>query len=164
MNSLETVLAKMVDQTCWSMIGPSAGSMFSLDFGDKQKRKILIKNDKLREEQRNFTGEYRLLAWMTGWHLLHDSKRICDCNDSNENEGAMAMGLRQLEGKKMLRFEFGKSPAELMIAFSKGYHLFLTDWEGTKPEDKGYMIYGDGLTITVRMNGKVSEEPSQRDA
>ena len=44
------------------MIGISAGSMFSLDFGVQLKRDIVIGNDKLRKDQREFVGEYCLFA------------------------------------------------------------------------------------------------------
>jgi len=162
MNELENLLTKMKGQTCWSMIGISAGSMFSLDFGAQVKRDIVIGNDKLRKDQREFVGEYCLFVQMTGWRLYHGSECICHCNDSNKNDGQMVLGLRQLEGKKMLRFKFGNSPAELMIAFSENYRLFLSDWEGVEPDDDAYTLFGDGLAVKVQMNGKVSTQPSKR--
>jgi hypothetical protein len=164
MNELENLLAKMKGQACWSMIGISAGSMFTLDFGAQLKRGIVIGNDLLRKEQREFCGEYCLFVNMTGWKLYYGSECICHCNDSNKNDGPMVLGLSQLEGKKMLRHKFRNSPAELMIAFSENYRLFLCDWEGSEPDEDAYILFDEdeGISITVKMNGEVSTEPSKR--
>lgn len=163
MDELESLLAKMKSQTCWSMVGISAGSMFSLDFGAQLKRNIIIGNDMLRKDQREFVGEHSLFVKHSGWKLYHGSEVICHCNDSNKNDGPMVLGLRQLEGKKMLRFKFGNSPAELMLAFSENYKLFLCDWEGVEPDDDAYILFGEveGLAVTVQMNGGVSKGPSK---
>ena len=144
------------------MIGVSAGSMFSLDFGNKLKSGMVINNDMLREEQRKFVGEYTLYVCMTGWSLYHDKKCICNCNDSNANDGPMVLGLQRLEEKKLLYFKSGKSPAELRLDFSEGYQLVLSDWEGVNPEADAYTLFGDGQAVTVQMNGKISVEPSKR--
>jgi hypothetical protein len=136
---------------------------FSLDFGARVKRDIFTGNDMLRKEQREFIGEYCLFVNMSGWRLFQGSECLCHCNDSNANDGPMVLGLSQLEGKKMLRYKFRNSPAELMIAFSENYLLFLCDWEGSEPNEDAYILFGDGLAITVKMNGKVSMEPSKRD-
>jgi hypothetical protein len=144
------------------MIGPAAGSWFKLDFGKKLERETPINNDKLREEQRKFIGEYTLWVRMTGWRLYLDKKCLCHCNDSNANGGPMDMGLRQLEEKKLLHFEFGKSPAELRLDFSEGYRLVLSDWEGVKPEDDAYTLFGNGQAVTVRMNGDISLQQTKR--
>jgi hypothetical protein len=48
-----------------------------------------------------------------------------------------------------------------MIAFSENYRLFLSDWEGVKPESEAYTLSGDGTRITVQMNGQVSSQSSQ---
>jgi len=151
----ESLLAKMVGQACWSMIGVSGGSMFSLDFGEKRRREVVVRNDKLRGEQRSFVGEYRLFARMTGWRLYQTEKCLCHCNNSNAKDGPMVMGLRQLEGKRLLHFESGKSPAELMLSFSKDYRLVLSDWEGADPEDEAYTLFGEERAVTVRMNGEI---------
>jgi hypothetical protein len=156
MKEWESLLAKMQGQLCWSMIGISGGSMFSLHFGDKLKRDIVVDNEKLREDQRKFHGAYTLLVRMTGWRLYHDKKCLCHCNDSNANDGPMVIGLRRLEGKKLLHFESGKSPAELKLTFSEEYQLTLSDWEGVNPEDEAYTLFGDELAVTVRMAGAVS--------
>ena len=146
------------------MVWISAGSRFALDFGAQLKADIIIGNDMLREDQRKFVGEYSLFVTNTGWKLYHGSEVICHCNDSNKNDGPMVLGLSQLEGKKMLRFKFGESHAELMIAFSENYRLFLCDWEGVAADDDAYTLFGEmeGLAVTVQMNGRVSKEPSKR--
>ena len=144
------------------MIGPAAGSWFKLDFGEKLEREVPVSNDKLREEQQQFIGEYTLWVRMTGWRLYLDKKCLCHCNDSNVSGGPMATGLQQIEGKKFLHFESGKSPAELRLDFSEGYRLVLSDWEGVKPEDDAYTLFGDGQAVTVQMNGEISLQPSKR--
>lgn len=159
---LETLLETMKGQSCWSMTGISAGSMFSLDFGARLKRGVPIDNDKLRKDQREFVGEYWLFVRMSGWRLYHGTECICHCNDSNKNDGPMVLGLRQLEGKQMLDFKFSNSPAELMITFSEDYRLFLSDWEGTKPYNDAYTLFGDGIAVSVKMNGKMNMEISDQ--
>jgi hypothetical protein len=154
----------MKGQTCWSMVGISAGSMFTLDFGAQRKRKIAIGNDMLRKDQREFVGEYTLFVTHSGWRLYHGAEVICHCNDSNANDGPMVLGLSQLEGKKLLRSKFSNSPAELMLAFSENYRLFLCDWEGVEPDEDAYILFGEmeGLAISVQMDGRVSTGASNR--
>ena len=160
MKAWETLLKEMVGELCWSMIGISAGSMFSLDFGDKLKTDFAVNNDKLREDQRHFKGEYSLFVQMTGWRLYQGKNCLCHCNDSNANDGPMVAGLQRLEGQKLLHFESGKSPAELKLIFSDGYRLKLCDWEGVSTEADAYTLFGKGLAVTVRMDGQISVEPS----
>jgi len=136
--------------------------MFSLDFGNKLEREEVVDNDKLGERRRKFVSEYTLFVRMTGWRLYQDKKCICDCNDSNANDGPMVMGLRRLEGKKLLHFDAGKSPAELRLAFSEDYRLALSAWEGVDPEHEAYTLLGDGQAVTVLMNGKISFQISRR--
>lgn len=162
MKEWESLLERMRGHLCWSMIGISGGSMFTLDFGDKVNKKIVVSNDKLREDQRNFRGEYTLFVRSAGWRLYHDKKCLCHCNDSNANDGPMVMGLRRLEGKKLLHYECGTLPAELALTFAEGYQLVLGDWEGVKPEDPAYALFGDGLCVGVRMDGDVSVQRSKR--
>jgi hypothetical protein len=160
---LDTLFAKMKGQTCWSMIGISAGSWFSLDFGARLKRDIAIGNETLRENQREFTGEYRLFVQMAAWRLYRGSDCICHCNDLNVIDGPMVLGLRQLEQQKVLNFRFGESSPELTIDFSDEYRLFLSDWEpGIEPDAIAYWFYGDGLAVSVQMNGIVCVQPYQR--
>lgn len=158
MNELDALLAKIVGQPCWSMVGMSGGSMFALDFGKRLKRKVPVGNDMLREEQRNFRGEYRLFVQCSGWKLFLEKKCLCHCNDSNANDSPMVAGLRQLEGQTVLRSKTGNTPAELMVAFSGGYKLFLADWEGVEPDSTAYTASGEGEFISVTMNGAVSIE------
>jgi hypothetical protein len=141
------------------MIGPSAGSWFALDFGEKLEREAPVDNDKLRAKQQRFIGEYSIWIRMTGWRLYLDKKCLCHCNDSNANDGPMIMGLQQLEGKKLLHFASGKSPAELKLDFSEGYQLVLCDWEGVNPEYEAYTLFGNQQAVTVRMNGEISIQP-----
>jgi len=157
---LEGLLAKIVNQPCWSMIGPTAGSMFTLDFGQRRKRDVALRNDKLREEQRQFTGQYSLSVKHSGWRIFQAKKCICHCNDSNETGGPMATGLRQLENRILKRFSFEKSPAELMLAFDEQLQLYLCDWEGVSPEDVAYVFFGEGRAVAVKMSGVVSVQVS----
>ena len=161
MKELASLLAKMLGQPCWSMIGIVGGSMFTLHFGDKLERETVVANDKLTVGQRKFVGEYTLFVRMTGWKLYQNKEGVCHCNDSNANDGPMVNGLRRLEEKKLLRFESGRSPAKLKLFFSEYYRLILCDWEGVSPEDDAYTLFGDGQAITVRMNGEINLQPSK---
>ena len=120
---------------CWSNIaGTGTGSIFTLGFGKKISRKIPLTNPHLTNEEQYYDPEYALMVW-SSWSLLKENILICNSNSSNEKEGQMIVGLRNLIGKRIWKTTINDTTLDLEIEFDFDYQLvILAD---------GYDLYGD---------------------
>jgi len=127
--------AKAVEgQLCWGFVGVSAGSMFSLEIGRKLKKTTPTNNSMLKEELRNYSGEYVLFTRSSLWVLrdLATGKVITHCNDDNSIDGPMQKSLEALEGELITGANFDKNNNNLKIVFDSDTLLSVS---GKYPED-----------------------------
>ena len=117
-------LEQLVGKECWSVVaGEGTGSMVSLDFGRKQRRKTAVRNRHLTRTQREFEGEFDLFIQGCAWRLEEPRKVICSSMSDNANDGPMVAGLERLDEQKVLR----------VVIDYPGYDLALT-FEGAEGE------------------------------
>jgi len=148
------MLEKAEGLSCWSVVGPSAGSWFRLDLGKKVERKSPIDNPHLNVDQRRFIGEYGLLVLMCGWCIFQNKEKICDCNDS---QNRMKDAFQIFVGKSIAGFKFGPASPDLLIKFSEGIELFLVRQDGTEASEVVYKLSGPDYSLSVSMDGTLSK-------
>lgn len=120
---------------CWSSIaGEGTGSIFTLSFGKKIPRKISLANPHLTIDQPNYESEYSLMVW-SSWGLYKEALPVCDSNSSNEKDGQMVVGLRELIGKRIKEITLKEKTLDLEIEFDYGYRMIVVA--------DGYDLYGD---------------------
>lgn len=111
-------LANLLDKECWGIIaGPGTGSMVILQFGEKILLDRPVRNDKLSELNRNFTGEYRVFIEHAEWEIFESKESICDSTEDNTFGGAMLAGLQKLCGKPVLDARVALKSANFSLYF-----------------------------------------------
>lgn len=111
-------LANLLDKECWGIIaGPGTGSMVKLQFGEKILRDRPVRNDKLSELNRNFTGKYSVFIEHAEWEIFELNESICDSTDDNALDGAMLAGLNKLCGKPVLDVRVALKSASFSLYF-----------------------------------------------
>jgi len=120
---------------CWAIVaGTGTGSIFTLGFGKKILRKTPLANPHLTFDQQNYDSEYSLMVW-SSWSLFKEKILVCNSNSSNEKDGQMVVGLRELIGKKIKEITIKDTTLDLEIEFDSGYRMIVV------PD--GYDLYAD---------------------
>ena len=155
---LKSVLHLVTNKVCWTIIGPSSGSWFSMHIGEKIKRPTPFLNDTFTPDQQNYQGEYTLLFMQIGWGIFKDGVEICDSNSSNTPGGEMDQTFPLLWGKTITKLRIGSTPDKLTITLSDGYEIKARAWT-TDKDDECYAFYiRDEKSYGVYVSGEIKME------
>src|SRR4051812_10034701 len=89
---LREVLDNLVGKACWNIAaGINTGSHVSFDFGKKVRRVKPLKNPRISQELRQYTGEVSLFVTCS-WRLDSEVEVLCGSEDDNSEEGPMLHG------------------------------------------------------------------------
>jgi hypothetical protein len=147
--SAKVFFDRLKGEKCWTVIaGPGSGSMAKLAFGAKIKRDRKIRNEKLTDEQREFTGEFVLFIMNTFWEIGNSKEKICNNEDSNDEDGLMLSGLNQLIGKYLISIDFLNGFCEFRLNFNDGLYLKLKS-DANLDIDNNYSLSYMGTTINL---------------
>jgi hypothetical protein len=115
-----------------------------------------MKNPFLTEEERLFDGELWMYIQGADWKVDKNGQSICSSGNSNELEGVLVLGLKQLVGEAIEGFLLDECSHDLMIEMSGGIRLLFSPSRSTDLDD--YSVSGQGLrTFTVAQGRLISE-------
>lgn len=124
LHPLQSILDALIQQRCWSVIaGEGTGSHVSLQFGEKRRMRIPIRNPLLSEIERTHEGEFSVFLKMCGWRLDGLNSVICASTSSNEAGGPMLSGLHHLIGEKIIRAQAMHPGKDMELLFSGDFCL-----------------------------------------
>jgi hypothetical protein len=133
-DKLSATLQNLVGLECWYVsAGGSAGSSFSLAFGQRVPRKRPLKNPNVSDEFRDYEGEANMLVWCS-WRLDDQQEAIvsCDCEPS-----VIVDGLGLLRGRQVTSCEILSPAHDLRIAFAELTLSVFCDHVPPKPSFDG---------------------------
>lgn len=142
----KALLSELVGKECWSVIaGPGTGSMVTLAFGEKIRRTRPIKNPSLSEEQRQFEGEFVVFIKDAYWCLYQCGQQLCTSNESNEIDGPLLSGLRQLVGKPIISASVIDNRGAFELANDNGFCLKISC---TNDRAENYSLHHAGQIVS----------------
>ncbi|MCM8542161.1 MAG: hypothetical protein NE328_17965 [Lentisphaeraceae bacterium] len=152
-------IKELKNQTCWAVIaGKGTGSIINLKIGKKTPMSKPLTNPHLSEDARNYKSKFGIMVW-SSWELTQGSKVICNSEDSNENDGPMVMGLKNIENQKVEDITTTEHFHELDIYFTGNYKLeVFCDGKDIDEDYDNYTIYLPTESLTVEANYKIKKE------
>lgn len=154
-------LNSLFGEKCWSVIaGPGTGSMASIAFGRQIPRMRPLKNPMLSEMEKEFEGEKRIFIKDAAWTLEYKGRLICTNEDSNDLDGPVVSGLRNLVGKEVMSARLIGKLGEFEVIFGDGYVLRVLH---TKINDDAdcYSLFDSERAITLSEDGRVVVEDEE---
>jgi hypothetical protein len=157
-------LARALDylkgKVCWSLIsGEGSGSLVSIAFGEKVKRKRRLRNQSLTDEERNFEGEFELYV-QCAWRLQTEEEVICSSTSSNHRGGARETNLRSLIGSTVSSATVTRPAADLEIVFAGKMRLLVfADQANEVDEIDNFVLYAQTQIITNGARSRVNIRP-----
>jgi hypothetical protein len=144
-------LMSLKGQECWAVVaGEGTGSHISLDFGKRIERARALRNPRLSEAVRRFTGEYGLFVRNCSWRLTVNAAIICTSRTPNDNDGVMVGGLQSLVGQFVRGAQADGPTYDLIIDFSDGGRLQLfCDCFDQDRDGDNYSFYAPGHVFTL---------------
>lgn len=127
LKKIKSCLDSLILTKCWAVFaGPGTGSMVSMDFGQRVRRSVPLKNPTLSSSQREFEGEIKIFIQNAQWELLQKGTRICNSDDDNRIDGPIVSGLSRLIGKQVHTADVISHFGDLEIGFGDGFQLKIT--------------------------------------
>lgn len=153
-DSFREELLKIQSEVCWGVTaGKGTGSMVSLCFGEKIRRKKPVDNPHLSEDVRNFDAEYCLYLQECGWRLQTCKQVIASSASPNDNDGPMLAGLRSIVGERVLTAEVEDVSCDLKLEFSNGVNLRVFCFGRSGEEWDNYTFYTPAFWYSSTSNG-----------
>ena len=115
-----------------------------------------MKNPFLTEEERLFDGEFWMYIQGADWKVDKNGRSICSSSNSNELEGVLVLGLKQLVGEAIEDFRLDELSYDLVIEMSGGIRLLVSPGRSTDFDD--YSIGGQGLRTFTAAQGRLISE------
>ncbi len=128
-DELQEKLFLLRGELCWGVVGPSAGSMFSMDFGAKHPRKYPVNNPHLSEDCRIYKAAYRIFVQMAPWLILKNGVLLCDQSMSNKPGGEMQNTFPLLEGLIVQECRLRVFPFKFTVMLADGYKVVIGYWD-----------------------------------
>ena len=148
-------LSSMKDTKCWSVIGPSTGSIVSFGFGNKILRDNPLKNEMLNFENRRYKPEFDLLIYCA-WRIENEFEIFVGSENTYDE---IFDKLNILQDLKMVDYSIEEPAFDLKIFFENNLilNVFCTN---TNPDEieTNYDLYIPNGCITVGCNGMLSFE------
>ena len=146
-------LEVLLDKTCWGIAaGSGTGSQVTLHFGDKVKRPRPITNPTLTKDLRESEGAY-ILYVECDWHICSNGQVICDRDSDNVPRGEMLLGLKKLEGAKIVKIKSSANAELVWLDLQRGSRklqlaLLPSSHVGDEPHDN-YTLFTpqEGFTL-----------------
>ncbi len=152
---LKSSLSSMKDTKCWSLIGPSMGSIVSFGFGNKILRDKPLKNELLNDENRRYKSEFDLLIYCA-WNIESNFEVIVSSEDNYDD---IKEKVSIIQNQNLVDFCIEEPAFDLKIFFENNLilNLFCTN---TNPDEiaTNYDFYIPNGCITVGCNGILSFE------
>ena len=146
---------------CWAWVaGRGTGSVVSLKFGEKIKRRIPVTNPHISEEARKFEGEYCLFIEGCAWRIEEEEVLGCSVS-SNEPDGAMIEALSQLINKKVVSVSLKYPSFDFSLLFEQGVSLHSFCFLKTADELDNYTLSTRDSAWTVTDHGECVVEPRE---
>ena len=143
---------------CWACTaGRGTGSMVSIKFGDKIKRRTPIANPHISEEARKFEGEYCLFIEGCAWRIENEEKVLGCSESSNEPDGAMIRALSQLKNKKVVSVSLQYPSFDFSLLFEQGVRLHVFCFSNTTDELDNYILFTRDSAWTVTDRGECTK-------
>lgn len=140
--SLEKSCDRLKNKICWTVTaGSGTGSVFNLGLGGKIPRRRPLTNRHLTQEQRENVAEYGLFV-MCVWRLDTSDRVLCGAWDSNDAEGPMLSGLRQLIGHRVIQISVRDPGLDLELTFDNNLQLnVFCDQTNEQENSDNYSLY-----------------------
>jgi len=161
MNIVENLrrdLGLLEGEVCWAAIGgEGTGSIISLSIGEKIPKSSPSKNKFLSELARNNDSKHGFMIY-GAWRVDSENEVISGSHMSNENDGPMVRGLRQLADKRILAIKCEKPGLDLVIQFEGGLCLSVFCAEIDAETEEFYTFKSSSGWYSISHNGKVDYE------
>lgn len=136
----------LIGKSCWSTIaGVGTGSMVTLAFGEKVRRRKSVRNPMLTQEEREFEGEFVIFIKDSEWRLSNGDMAICTSDDSNEANGLMLSGLQGLVGRTVVAMRTINDRGGLKLDFNEGWNIQLSGVDRLAELDNYSLFYRGSL-------------------
>ncbi len=145
----------LVGNVLWgAAAGNGTGSLVTLHFGAKLRRRRSLDNPNISEILRTHEGEFVLFV-KCGWQIDCEGAKIADNESSNRPEGEMSEALRRLLRRAVKRVTFAKNDVSVDFSGNLSIHLYPKVRRGGfgnysfSTAEQRYMV-GDDLQVDVR--------------
>ena len=113
----------LVDKVLWGVAaGRGTGSLLTLHFGAKLRRRRSLDNPNISESLRTHEGEFVLFV-KCGWHIEQAGIRIADDASSNRSNGKMLKALHLLLRRTVRKVTLAKNDVSVDFSGNLGIHL-----------------------------------------
>ncbi|WP_325892222.1 hypothetical protein [Grimontia sp. NTOU-MAR1] len=139
------------NKLCGSVVyGKGTGSIISIGFGDKIKRKVPLRNDQLTEESKNYTFELELIIYCC-WRIRTSDSIILGWRDALCDDKMKE--INTLSKRKVTGVKIDPSTYDIKIEFSGDLFLeIMCDITNDFDSDDNYIFYTKSNTYAVGIN------------
>lgn len=152
-------LKLLSSKSCWSIIGGSGtGSIISLSFGDKIRRKEPLQNPFISADAREFDAETSILIYCA-WRIDSPNEVLCSSQSSNQEGETMLYELQKLVGNCVDEVDIQPPGHDLAIKFQNGLTLrVFCDITEEGSNSDNYVLYDSDEIFVVAAKSKITCE------
>lgn len=154
---LAASLQELVGKRCWGAVaGEGTGSIVSLRFGGRTRRKNPLPNPFLSPEVRDYEADYSLLVHCV-WRLDARDRIVCGAWDSNEVGGPMSIGLTEVANHDVRRVTTDAPSMDLALELDNDLTLkVFCDRINVDEAEINYCFYTPTAVFTVGTRSCIS--------
>jgi len=135
--------------------GKPTGSILNLGFGEREKRRVLLKNPARTPMERNFAPTISLTMFCA-WRVRHGKRFIATWRDPNLRGGPMLSGLEHLRDRRVIKATIAPTIADLTLRLEGGYALeVFADIRDGEESDMNYVFRCGATTFRCTPDGSL---------